>query len=84
MKPILKDLATEYTGKATIISIDVDKSLKLTDYFGVDILPDSSVIMGIENNGYVYMQKDGNVNKDRFESRILGLMDKQEFENVKN
>ena len=82
MKPILQDLATEYAGKATIMSIDVDKSPKLTDYFGVNSVPDSSVIVGIENNGYVYMQEDGKVSTDRFQSRILGLMDKQDFENV--
>lgn len=82
MKPILQDLATEYAGKATIMSIDVDKSPKLTDYFGVSSVPDSSVIVGIENNGYVYMQEDGKVSTDRFQSRILGLRDKQEFENV--
>lgn len=82
MKPILQDLATEYAGKATIMSIDVDKSPKLTDYFGVNSVPDSSVIVGIENNGYVYMQEDGKVSTDRFQSRILGLRDKQEFKNV--
>jgi thioredoxin 1 len=82
MKPILKDLATEYAGKATIMSIDVDKSPKLTDYFGVNSVPDSSVIVGIGNNGYVYMQEDGNASKDRFKARIMGLRDKQEFETV--
>jgi thioredoxin 1 len=82
MKPILQDLATEYAGKATIMSIDVDKSPKLTDFFGVNSVPDSSVIVGIDNNKYVYMQEDGKVNTDRFRSRLLGLRDKQEFENV--
>ncbi len=82
MKPILKDLATEYAGKATIMSIDVDKSPKLIDYFGVDSVPDSSVIVGIENNEYVYMQEDGKASKDRFQTRIMGLRDKQEFEKV--
>lgn len=82
MKPILQDLATEYAGKATVMSIDVDKSPKLADYFGVTSVPDSSVIVGIENNGYVYMQEDGKVSTDRFQSRILGLRDKQEFKNV--
>jgi thioredoxin 1 len=82
MKPVLKDLATEYTGKATIMSIDVDQSPKLIDYFGVGSVPDSSVIVGIENNEYIYMQEDGKVNKDRFQARILGLRDKQELEKV--
>jgi thiol-disulfide isomerase/thioredoxin len=84
MKPILKDLAKEYTGKATIMSMDVDKSPKLTDYFGVNAVPDSSVIVGLENNEYVYMQEDGKVSKNRLQARILGLREKQEFEKVLN
>jgi thiol-disulfide isomerase/thioredoxin len=79
MKPILKDLATEYAGKATIMSVDVDKSPKLIDYFAVGSVPDSSVIIGIENNEYIYMQEDGKVSKDRFQARILGLRDEQEL-----
>lgn len=83
MKPILKDLATQYAGKATIVSLDADKSPKLTtEYFGSYDYPDSFVIVGIENGEYVYMQEDGKVSKDRFKARILGLRDKQEFENV--
>jgi thioredoxin 1 len=85
LKPILKDLATEYAGKATIMSIDADKSPKLTtEYFGSFEYPDSFVIAGIENGEYVYMQADGKVSKDRFQARILGLRDKQEFETVLN
>jgi Thioredoxin domain-containing protein len=79
MKPILKDLATEYSGKATIMSVDVDKSPKLIDYFGVGSVPDSSVIVGIENDEYIYMQEDGKVSKDRFQARILGLRDEKEL-----
>lgn len=85
LKPILKDLSAEYAGKATIMSIDADKSPKLaTDYFGSNAYPDSFVIVGIENGEYVYMQEDGKVSKDRSKAMILGLRDKQEFENVLN
>lgn len=82
MKPILKKLATEYEGKAMIMSVDVDQSPKLADYFVVNSIPDSSVIVGIDNGEYVYMQEDGNVTKDRFKARILGAMDKQVFVKV--
>jgi thioredoxin 1 len=82
MKPILKELATEYEGKATIMSVDVDQSPKLADYFGANSIPDSSVIVGIDNGEYVYMQEDGSVTKDRFKARILGAMDKQVFAKV--
>jgi thioredoxin-like negative regulator of GroEL len=80
MKPILNQLATEYKGKATIISIDVDQSPKLADYFGVNSIPDSFVIVGIKNGEYVYMQEDGSVTTDKFKGRIQGLMNKEVYE----
>jgi thioredoxin 1 len=57
MKPILSELATEYGGKATIMSLDVDKSADLSDYFVVSSIPDSSVIVGIEKGEYVYLHR---------------------------
>lgn len=82
LKPILNELATEYDGKATIMSADADQSPKLADYFGVSSIPDSYVIMSIENGEYIYMQEDGKVTKDRFKARILGFRDKAVFENI--
>ena len=84
MKPILKDLAKEYAGKATIMSIDVDQSPDLANYFVVNAVPDTSVIVGIENNEYVYMREDGKVSKERFQARIVGLRNKPEFEEILN
>lgn len=84
MNPILNELATDYKGNATIMSIDVDKSPELSGYFEVSSIPDCSVIVGIENRKYVYMQEDGNVTTDRFKARILGYRDKQVFTNVLN
>jgi thioredoxin 1 len=73
MKPILEEMAAEYTGNATIATIDVDKSPDLKDYFGVKVIPDSCVIVGIENGTYVYMQEDGNVSMNRSQARLIGL-----------
>ncbi len=84
MEPILQELANKYEGKATIMSVDIDQSPEFIKYFGVSPIPDSCVIIGTENGEYVYMQEDGNVSKDRFTARILGLRDKQEFEKVLN
>jgi thioredoxin 1 len=84
MKPILKELATEYGGKASITFIDTDKSPKLADYFGVDSIPDSFVIVGIKNGQYVYMKQNGKVTTDRSQARIIGLYDKEVFEKVIN
>jgi len=82
MKPIIKELATEYGGKATIMSVDVDRSPKIVDYFGTRYIPDCSVIMGIENGEYVYMQENGNVSKDRSQARIVGLRNKEVCEKL--
>ena len=84
MKPILNELAKEYKGKATIVSIDVDKSPKLADYFGVSSIPDSCVIVGIKNGKYVYMQQNGKTTTDRSQAGIIGLNDKKVYEKVLN
>ncbi len=85
MKLILEKLAVEYRGKTTIVSVDVDHSPDLAEYFDVKYLPDSFVIVGIENGEYVYMQKNGKVSTDRSQARIIGLNgtnDEQMFEKI--
>jgi thioredoxin 1 len=73
MKPILENLAAEYAGNATIAAIDIDKSPELTKYFGVKSIPDSCVIVDIENGTYVYMQENGTVSTARSQARFIGL-----------
>jgi thiol-disulfide isomerase/thioredoxin len=80
MKPILSNLAAEYTGKATIMSADIDVSRNLSTYFATSYIPDSFVIVGLESGEYVYMQENGSVTTDRFQARILGLQDSQAYE----
>jgi thioredoxin 1 len=83
MNPVLDELAAEYDGKATIVSVDTDKSPKLADYFGVNNIPDSFVIVGLDNGEYVYMGESGSESRDnRFKARILGLRDKELFEKI--
>jgi thiol-disulfide isomerase/thioredoxin len=84
LTPTINELETEYDGKATIVSIDVDKSPKLADYFGVRSIPDSCVIVGTDNGEYVYRQEDGSVTTDRSQARILGSQDKEVFEKLLN
>lgn len=72
MDPMLKELATEYGERATIISVNIDKSPELASYFVIGYVPDSTVIMNVKNGEYVYMKPDGNVTTDRFQARILG------------
>ena len=82
MKPILKDLALEYKGKAVMMSVDVDKSSKIADYFDVSDIPDSCVIVGIKDGKYIYIQQNGKTTTDRAKARILGLDEKEVFEKL--
>lgn len=82
MKPILDELASKYGDRATIMSININKNPQLATYFDVGYIPDSSIIMGIENGEYVYMQQDGNITTDRVKARIVGLEDKEVYEKV--
>ncbi|WP_048065776.1 thioredoxin family protein [Methanosarcina acetivorans] len=83
MKPILEKLAVEYQGNATIAYMDVDQNPELAEYFGAKTIPDSFVIVDIENGTYVYMQKNGKISTDRNQARIIGLSgDSEDDENV--
>jgi parallel beta-helix repeat protein len=82
MKPILNELAAEYGDKVTVMSVNLNQNVELATYFEVGHIPDSSVIVGIENGKYIYMQQDGNVTTDRVRARIVGLEDKEVFEKL--
>jgi thioredoxin 1 len=82
LNPILAQIATDYAGRATVVTVDIDKSPTLADYFGIYVIPDSSVIVGIENGKYVYMQEDGNVTTERSKAKILKIEGKEIYENV--
>lgn len=80
MRPMLKELATEYSGRATIVSIDITESPDLATYFNIAYVPDTTLIMGIKNGEYVYMQEDGQLTTERLKARIRGQMEKKVYE----
>jgi thiol-disulfide isomerase/thioredoxin len=84
LEPTLKQLAKEYTGKATIMSINIDKSPKLTKYFGVRGVPDCSVIVGTKNGKYVYMKQNGKTTTVRSQARIIDDRKINVYEKVLN
>jgi len=84
MKPMLNELATEYKGKARVISIDIDKSPQLATYFGIGYIPDSTIVLNVKGEEYVYMKQDGNITTDRFQARILGTTEKSVLQDVLN
>ena len=73
LQPILEKMAAEYAGNATFAAIDIDQSPELTKYFEVKGIPDSCVIVDIENGTYVYMQEDGNLSTNRSQAKFVGL-----------
>ena len=70
-RPTLKKLAKEYTGKATIMTLDKDRSPKLAKYFGGRGIPDCCVIVGNDKGKYIYMQKNGKTTTIRSKAKIL-------------
>ena len=71
-QPTFEALAKEYAGKATFMSIDITNSPTLAKYFGVKDIPDRSVIVGIKNGKYIYMQQNGKTTTDRSQAQIIG------------
>jgi thiol-disulfide isomerase/thioredoxin len=84
LAPTLKQLAKEYRGKATIISVDIKKSPGLAKYFGVRGVPDCSVIVGTNKGKYVYMQQNGKTTTVRSKARIIDDRKINVYEKVLN
>lgn len=84
LAPTLKKLAKEYSGKATIMSVDTDKSSKLADSFEVSGIPDCCVIVGTNKGKYVYMQNNGKTTTVRSKAIILGEEKINVYEKVLN
>jgi thioredoxin 1 len=82
--PTLKQLAKEYAGKVTIMSVDIKKSPKLAKNFGVGGVPDCCLIVGINNGKYVYMQQNGKTTTIRYKAKIYDDRCKSEYEKVLN
>jgi thioredoxin 1 len=70
-KPILEEISAEYQDRASVMYIDTTKVGALG--FSVYSVPDSFVIVGIEEGTYVYMKSDGQTTTNREEARFIGL-----------
>ena len=84
LAPTLKQLAKEYSGKATIMSVEIKKSPELVKYFGARGVPDCSVIVGTNNGKYVYMQQNGKTTTVRSKARIIDNQKINVYEKVLN
>ena len=75
--PIIVELAGEYEGKATVMYVDIDESPEFSNFFNIHAIPYLCVIVGVENEQYVYMARDGTTSKRHESARFIGLTDKQ-------
>jgi thiol-disulfide isomerase/thioredoxin len=82
--PTLQTLAKKYSGKVTFMSGDITKSPKLITYFGVRVIPDCCVIVGIQNGKYIYMQQNGKTTTVRANARIIGDKSISVYEKILN
>jgi thioredoxin 1 len=84
LAPTLKQLAIEYAGKATIMSVDIKKSPKLVNNFRVGGVSDCCVIVGNNNGKYVYMQQNGKTTTVRYNAKIYDDRSKSVYEKFLN
>ena len=71
LEPTLKQLAKEYKGKATVMSVDIKKNSKLVKNFRVGGVPYCCVIVGTNKGQYVYMQQNGKTTTVRSKAKIF-------------
>lgn len=82
MKPILAQVAAEYGGKITVMSVDINQSPELAKYFGANVVPVSFMILDIKSGNYTYLQEDDNISMDKFKAKIIGFRDKDNLEKI--
>lgn len=77
-RPIIEEIAREYKGKAEVMYVNVDMTPDIARRFNIRSIPDSVVVVGINNNGeYVYMTEYGDTTIQREKARFIGLTQKQ-------
>ncbi len=79
LDPIIDEIAEEYADNSTVMYIDTALNPELGGFFSVYSIPDCSVIVGIEDGYYVFMDYYGNMDTDRGKTRLVGLMPKEVY-----
>ncbi|WP_440952617.1 thioredoxin family protein [Methanococcoides sp. FTZ1] len=82
LDPVIDEIAIDYEGRATVMYIDTEITPALGARFNVYSIPDTTVIVDIEDGSYVFMRYDGVRETDRGKARILGYMEKGTFEKI--
>jgi thiol-disulfide isomerase/thioredoxin len=74
---ILSELLPMYKDSASIMLIDVKEHPEFAATFGVRVIPDTCVIINLEDGKYMYMRQDGSESSERANARFLGVVDKE-------
>ncbi|AKB84551.1 co-chaperone YbbN [Methanococcoides methylutens] len=82
LDPVIDELALDYEGRASVMYIDTEISPELGARFNVYSIPDTTVIVDIEDDDYVFMRYDGIREQNRDRARIIGYMEKGTFETI--
>ena len=72
-------LAKEYDGRVTVMHIDADATPELAGWFNVYSIPDSCVIVKVQDEEYVYMKYDGTTTAERVDARFIGFTEKEQL-----
>ncbi len=72
-KPIMIDVQKDYQGNASVMYLNTREVPALARAFGVEYVPDSFVIVDIEDDEYRYMRYDGQTTSDRANARFVGV-----------
>lgn len=74
---IFSELLPKYQDSASFMLIDIKQNPEFATEFGVRVIPDTCIIMDIENGKYMYMRQDGSKSQERTSARFLGVTDKE-------
>ncbi len=74
---VLSELLPMYQGSASFMLIDVNEYPELGTTFEVINIPDTCIIVSIEDGNYIYMRQDGSKSSERISARFIGVTDKE-------
>lgn len=74
---VLSELLPMYQDSASFMLIDVNEYPELETTFEVISIPDTCIIVGIEDGKYMYMRPDGSKSSERTSARFIGVTDKE-------
>lgn len=81
-KPIMIDVQNDYQGVVTVMYLNTREVPTIAREFGVGYVPDSFVIVDIEDDKYRYMRYDGQITTDRTNARFVGVTRKDTLANT--